>query len=111
MPLNLAKLAKLGYNLPVKSVNIGELKNRLSTYLRYVREGEEVVIKDRNRPVARILPFEPRSLSEEEALLVASGKMKLPEKEMDWDEFFCLSKANVPREVALKALLESRGDR
>jgi prevent-host-death family protein len=95
----------------MKTVNIGELRNQLSAYLRYVRNGEEVVIKDRDRPVARILPFETRSISEEEALLVASGKMKLPEKEMDWDEFFAMPTGRVSREVAVRAAIESRGDR
>ena len=41
----------------------------------------------------------------------ASGAMKLPEQAMDWDAFFALPKANVSREVAIKALIESRGDR
>lgn len=95
----------------MKTVNIGKLKNELSAYLQYVRRGEEVIVKDRNVPVARILPFHRSDVSEEEAQLVAEGKMKLPEKEIDWDEFFALPKANVPREVALKAALESRGDR
>ena len=95
----------------MKTVNIGELRNQLSAYLQYVRNGEEVVIKDRNRPVARILPFEPRSISEEEALLVAAGKMKLPEKEMDWDAFFSIPTGRVSREVAVRAAIESRGDR
>jgi prevent-host-death family protein len=95
----------------MKTVNIGELKNRLSAYLRYVQNGEEVIVRDRNRPVARILPFDHSSISEEEAELVASGAMKLPEQAMDWDAFFALPKANVSREVAIKALIESRGDR
>jgi prevent-host-death family protein len=95
----------------MKTVNIGELKNQLSAYLRYVRNGEEVVVKDRDRPVARILPFEERSVSEEEAQLVASGKMKLPEKEIDWDEFFSIPTGKVSREVAVRAAIESRGDR
>ena len=95
----------------MKTVNIGELRNQLSAYLQYVRKGEEVVVKDRNRPVARILPFETRSISEEEALLVASGKMKLPEKEMDWDEFFSIPTGHVSREAAVRAAIESKGDR
>lgn len=95
----------------MKTVNIGKLKNELSAYLQYVRRGEEVVVKDRNVPVARILPFHRTDVSEEEARLVAEGKMKLPEKEMDWDEFFSLPTGNVPREVALKAWREGRGDR
>ncbi len=95
----------------MKTVNIGELKNRLSAYLRYVQNGEEVIVRDRNRPVARILPFDHSSISEEEAELVASGAMKLPQQAMDWDAFFALPTGNVPRDVAVKALIESRGDR
>ncbi len=95
----------------MKTVNIGELKNQLSAYLQYVRKGEEVIVKDRNKPIARILPFDSESLSEVETRLVAEGKLKLPEREMDWDEFFAIPTGNVPREVAIQALIESRGDR
>ena len=42
----------------MRSVNIAELKNSLSAYLRLVRDGEEVVIRDRNRAIARIVPIE-----------------------------------------------------
>lgn len=83
----------------MKTVNIGELKNQLSAYLRYVRNGEEVVVCDRSVPVARILPFHIASASDEEAQLVASGAMKLPEQEMDWDLFFSRTKGKVSRKV------------
>ena len=39
------------------SVNIAELKAKLSQYLRQVRSGGEVVVMDRDRPVARLLPY------------------------------------------------------
>ena len=32
----------------MKTVNIAELKKRLSTYVDFARNGEEVVIRDRN---------------------------------------------------------------
>ena len=35
--------------------NISEVKNRLSHYLRLVKGGEEIVILDRNTPLARII--------------------------------------------------------
>ncbi|HUK90453.1 MAG TPA: type II toxin-antitoxin system prevent-host-death family antitoxin [Blastocatellia bacterium] len=41
----------------MRSVNIADLKNNLSRYLNEVRAGGEVLIKDRNRPIARIVPF------------------------------------------------------
>lgn len=37
-------------------VNVSELKNRLSHYLRLVREGETVIVRDRERVIARIQP-------------------------------------------------------
>lgn len=95
----------------MKTVNIGELRNRLSAYLRYVRSGEEVVVRDRGVPVARILPLHGASGSDEEARLVASGAMKLPPQEMNWKLFFSLPKGIVFRKVAVDAAIESRGDR
>jgi prevent-host-death family protein len=39
-------------------VGIAELKGKLSEYLRAVRKGGEVVIKDRETPIARLVPYE-----------------------------------------------------
>ena len=41
-------------------VKIAELKSRLSEYLRSVRRGNEVIIKDRDTPIARIVPYDER---------------------------------------------------
>lgn len=40
----------------MKSANVAELKNRLSHYLRIVRRGEAVLVRNRNRVIARIEP-------------------------------------------------------
>ena len=40
----------------MKRVPISELKARLSEYLAGVRAGEEILVTDRGRPVARIAP-------------------------------------------------------
>jgi prevent-host-death family protein len=39
-------------------VKIAELKDQLSRYLRSVEQGQEVVVTDRGRPIARIVPHE-----------------------------------------------------
>jgi prevent-host-death family protein len=96
----------------MRTVNIGTLKNQLSAHLRYVRAGEEVVVMDRNKPVARILPFHAAAdLDEEEAYLVATGQMTLEKQPMDWDAFWKLRTGNVPHDVAVKAAIEAKGDR
>lgn len=41
-------------------VKIAELKGKLSEYLRSVREGNELIIKDRETPIARIVPYKSR---------------------------------------------------
>jgi prevent-host-death family protein len=45
----------------VTKTGIAELKNNLSRYLAFVRGGGEVVVLDRDTPVARIVPFSPQS--------------------------------------------------
>ena len=82
----LANLAKSGYPKYMRTVNIGELKNQLSGYLQYVKNGEEIVIRDRSVPVARILPFRHGSGWEQEEQLVASGALKMPEDAGRGDE-------------------------
>jgi prevent-host-death family protein len=43
-------------------VKIAEFKGKLSEYLRSVRQGNEVVIKDRDTPIAKLIPYqEPKS--------------------------------------------------
>jgi prevent-host-death family protein len=95
----------------MRSVNIGELKNQLSGYLQYVKNGEEIVIRDRSVPVARILPFRHGPGWDREEHLVASGALRMPEEEMDWSEFFLAPAGNVSQEIAVEVAIESRGDR
>ena len=40
-----------------RTVKVAELKARLSAYLRSARRGREVVICDRETPVARLVPY------------------------------------------------------
>jgi prevent-host-death family protein len=40
-------------------VTITEIKSHLSAYLRSVRNGGEILVKDRETPIARIVPYKP----------------------------------------------------
>jgi prevent-host-death family protein len=44
----------------MRAVNIYEAKTQLSALIQAVEQGEEVVITNRNRPVARLVPAAPR---------------------------------------------------
>ena len=41
------------------TVGVRELKNHLSAYIDRVRDGEEIVVTDRGRPVARLTSVDP----------------------------------------------------
>jgi prevent-host-death family protein len=99
----------------MRTVNIGTLKNQLSAYLRYVRNGEEVIVRDRNRPVARILPFTLPLPAEgdyaaEEAYLIATGQMRPALEKMDHEAFWKLPRPTVSDEAMKEALDWVRGE-
>lgn len=99
----------------MRSVNIGTLKNQLSAYLRYVRDGEEIVVHDRNKPVARILPFTLPLPAEgdreaEKAYLIATGQMSAPKEKADWDAFWALPRPTVSDEAVKEAIEWAKGD-
>jgi prevent-host-death family protein len=73
----------------MQTVNIAELKNNLSAYLEQVKNGEELIVKDRNRPVARLVPLISGEDLDAEEALVAAGLMRLPIKEKS-DDFLSL---------------------
>jgi prevent-host-death family protein len=58
----------------MRSVNIAELKNRLSAYLVEVRRGEEILIRDRQRPVAKIVPRSMAVDADEEEMALADQR-------------------------------------
>lgn len=94
----------------MRSVNIGALKNQLSAYLQYVRRGEEVIVRDRDKPVARIVPYKPdaaRGFTEEELHLAGIGVLKLPENPhgIDWGAVKKLPMPSVSDE-AMKAAMD-----
>jgi prevent-host-death family protein len=92
----------------MKTAGVSELKARLSEYLNQVKAGMEVLITDRGKPVARLVPI-PRSKDLKESLvrmekqgLIRLGSGKLPK------DFWRMDRPDDPRGLVLKALLEER---
>jgi len=94
----------------MRSVNVAELKNQLSKYLTYAKSGEEIVIRDRNLPVAKLVPFSADEASQEELLLVASGKMRLPKNSLNVDQLLKIRTGKVSGNDAVQALLDDRAE-
>jgi prevent-host-death family protein len=92
----------------MRTVNIAELKDHLSAYVKVAKAGETVVIRDRNLPVAKLIPFVPDDVSEEDLVLVASGAMRLQERPLDLDAFFKVKLPKVRGNALTEALLVER---
>jgi prevent-host-death family protein len=60
----------------MRSTNIADLRNRLTQYLQEVRAGEEIIVRDRQRPIARIVPFTIDENDADDAALIAGGLMR-----------------------------------
>ncbi len=64
------------------TVGVKELKNRLTQYLRRTKQGEEVVVTERGKPIALLRPVlseeKPVSLEARLAKLAARGLVTLP---------------------------------
>jgi len=47
----------------MRRVKIAELRDQLSRYLRYVQQGAEIEVTDRDRPIARIVPLSDAAIT------------------------------------------------
>jgi antitoxin (DNA-binding transcriptional repressor) of toxin-antitoxin stability system len=92
----------------MRSVNVAELKNSLSKYLTFAKGGEEVVIRDRNLPVAKLVPFSAEGADDQELLLVAAGKLRLPSVQLDIKELLKIPTGRVVGNKAIEAVLADR---
>jgi prevent-host-death family protein len=92
----------------MKTTAISELKAHLSDYLNQVKSGAEVLVTDRGKPVARIVPVSGKTRSRgsfskmEKEGLIKLGSGKLPK------DFWAMPRAKDPQGLVLKALLEDR---
>jgi prevent-host-death family protein len=95
----------------MRTTNIAELKNNLSSFLADVKRGEEILISDRNKPIAKIVPLHNTSeFSAEELALAAAGVLRLPE-ESEVDESFLKEKRPaLEAETVIKAVLDERDE-
>lgn len=92
----------------MRAVNIAHLKNHLSRYLSEVRRGEQILIRDRNMPIAKIVPLtEEEDLEAEEVALVASGQMRPPKRPLP-RSFWSMPGPRISAERAASAVMADR---
>ena len=91
-------------------VSISELKAKLSEYLESVRAGEEVIVTDRGRPVARIAPVKGREETESRLrMLIRTGQARPAERSGGVDvERIGALRPRAPAAGLVDAVLEER---
>lgn len=95
----------------MKSATVSKLKATLSEYLAKVKAGAEVMITERGKPIAKIVPLPKNGSSTSPHLqelaragLVRLGSGKLPAG------FWKLPRPKDPKGLAVQALLEERAE-
>ena len=89
------------------NAGIREVKNNLSRYLAQVKNGEEILITDRGRPVARIIKENQGNKSIRTALapLIAKGVVALPTHNLNKEG---LTPKKVPGKPVSEMVIEDR---
>ncbi|MFN0074709.1 MAG: type II toxin-antitoxin system Phd/YefM family antitoxin [Chloroflexota bacterium] len=91
-----------------KSVNIAHLKACLSSYLKEVKNGEEILITERGKAIAWIVPYtRAGSTPAEYEEMIKSGQLR-PARSALTDDFWDGPLVPDPNGLVLKALLEER---
>jgi prevent-host-death family protein len=93
----------------MRSANIAELRDRLTHYLREVRAGQEIIVRDRQRPIAKIVPLAVDDDADDTAL-VAAGLMRKAQRPLP-AAFWRPRRAAVTVRTAVAALRADRADR
>lgn len=100
---------RISETLIMKTAAVSELKALLSKYLATVKAGEEVVITDRGKPIAKIVPIQRRDtqisshlLALERAGLARIGQSSLPA------DFWTMPRPKDKNGLALQYLLQER---
>ena len=92
----------------MENVGIAELMAKLSHYLTQVRAGQEVVVTDRGRPVARLVPYDTgRKRDPDIERLARAGLIRLGRGEFP-KELLEASPVADPEGKVRQALLEER---
>lgn len=95
----------------MRSVKISDLKAKLSAHIQMVRDGEEVLVCDRNQPVARIVPVLAADFSEQEKRLIARGILTPPLRQHKASEAWPEPPGDVPDEVMKEIWRQEREGR
>ena len=91
-------------------VDVADLKKNLRKHLKRVKDGKEIVIVERGRPVAKLVPFAEDRIGEQDLAFVGRAKMRLSKKQLDVEKFLKMPAPRVSGRTAVQALLDDRDE-
>jgi len=94
----------------MRTVKIGALKAKLSAHIQYVKNGEEVIVCERDTPVAKIVPIRVDEYSEQQKRLIARGVLTPPKKPRELNAKWPKPPGNISDEVMDEVWRQERGD-
>ncbi len=92
----------------MKTTTVSKLKASLSKYLRSVKAGEEILVTERGRPIAKLTPAQRSEMVEDDLIemekqgLIKLGPGKLPKG------FWELPRPKDPKGLVAKTVLRER---
>ncbi len=92
----------------MKTATVSKLKASLSKYLRSVKAGEEILVTERGRPIAKLTPAQRSEMVEDDLIemekqgLIKLGPGKLPKG------FWELPRPKDPKGLVAKTVLRER---
>lgn len=97
----------------MRTAKISELKARLSAHIAYVKRGEDVLILDRETPVAKLVAIDAGSADPRRRRLVAKGLLIPPKARAKQPRFLPRPAGSKPisRETIARVWDEERGTR
>lgn len=90
----------------MQTVSVSELQHNLTLYLEKVKDGDEIVVEDDNKMIARILPFDEK---DEEQTLVSQGFMTLPKTQLT-EDFWDTDAPEVSTEKIVETIRSERDE-
>ena len=90
----------------MQTISVSDLQQNLGLYLEKVKDGDEIIVEDHNKIIARILPFDE---NDEEQTLVSQGFMTLPKKQLT-DDFWETDSPEVSTEKIVETIRSERDE-
>ena len=95
----------------MKTAAVSKLKATLSEYIRYVKAGEEVLVTERGKPVARIVPVGPEVRGDARRMdLIRRGVIRPGKGPISKELLKQLPVVNIPGDILRRVMDEERSE-